>query len=618
MSIAEAVRHLLALAPVPAIFLYLLSRNLPPAPAIGRALLIWAGLAFAIAELLGHFGLLGFPALALFWMIVSSLFAGLSLRQPRPAFRRPSALGLTVALYAAVILAAALLYPPNNFDSQTYHLPRIEHWLQDGSLTPYPTANDRQIGSAPLAEILVLQFRALAGDDAFSALVQWLALLGAAGTASEIARRLGAGSAGQALSALFAVTIPMAVLQGSSTQTDLVAGFFALLFVDAVLAYAETGRQRDLATSILAISLGFLAKVTALLFALGFGLWLLWSLAAKRRAHLWEALIGGIAVFTAVNILFLGRNLASFGALSPESGRLGSGSFGPLQTLNTSILDLGANLATGLPAVDLTLASWIRGFCDLVGVSQYRADTQIDGAAFALPIGRQVFHEDYAANLVPLILIAVSAAFLLWRRPRERRLTVYLAALAVGFLAFASTIRWQPWVTRLELPFFLLAAPFVGSMLARTRRRIAIAGLLVAGSLAPLLFDPIRPILPPKALFEPRLHKLFADSRRLEAPYEAAAGYIRSAGVRNLGLLLARDDWEYPLWVLLRPEIAAGGIRIEHVVQDRTDVKTYPLGPFTPDLVLLKAPDLPEQLDLAGGSWHRVFVQPPLALYAPP
>ncbi|MDR1089529.1 MAG: hypothetical protein LBL79_00500 [Prevotella sp.] len=34
----------------------------------------------------------------------------------------------------------ALAYPPNNWDSMTYHLPRIEHWIQNGNLDHYYTS----------------------------------------------------------------------------------------------------------------------------------------------------------------------------------------------------------------------------------------------------------------------------------------------------------------------------------------------------------------------------------------------------------------------------------------------------------------------------------------------
>ena len=66
--------------------------------------------------------------------------------------------------YAAIILFiiftlafVAYVYPPNTYDSMTYHLPRVMHWAQDRSLVPYPTSIERQIQMQPLAELIYLK-----------------------------------------------------------------------------------------------------------------------------------------------------------------------------------------------------------------------------------------------------------------------------------------------------------------------------------------------------------------------------------------------------------------------------------------------------------------------------
>jgi hypothetical protein len=131
---------------------------------------------------------------------------------------------LAVILFVTFFIA--VVYPPNNWDSMTYHLPRIEHWLQNKSLNHYYTSIDRQLLSAPFAEILILQGRALSGDDYLANLVQWFSFLGSIIGISKIAGRLGMNRKMQIVSALFFATVPMAILQASSTQTDLVTTFF--------------------------------------------------------------------------------------------------------------------------------------------------------------------------------------------------------------------------------------------------------------------------------------------------------------------------------------------------------------------------------------------------------
>jgi hypothetical protein len=64
---------------------------------------------------------------------------------------------------------------PNTWDSMTYHLPRIEHWLQNRSLRFFPTSNGRQLEFAILAEELILSLRSIYDSYPCANLVQWLA-----------------------------------------------------------------------------------------------------------------------------------------------------------------------------------------------------------------------------------------------------------------------------------------------------------------------------------------------------------------------------------------------------------------------------------------------------------
>src|SRR4030095_5899533 len=84
------------------------------------------------------------------WVLVSwALVAGIALwglrRRPAESASTARALPLPrLALGAVgVVLAAtgtlAFLAPPNNWDSMTYHMPRVAHWSQAGSVAHYPT-----------------------------------------------------------------------------------------------------------------------------------------------------------------------------------------------------------------------------------------------------------------------------------------------------------------------------------------------------------------------------------------------------------------------------------------------------------------------------------------------
>jgi hypothetical protein len=52
--------------------------------------------------------------------------------------------------FAIVTFVTATATPPNNWDAMTYHMPRVAHWLANGSLRHYPIARTQQLFMPPL------------------------------------------------------------------------------------------------------------------------------------------------------------------------------------------------------------------------------------------------------------------------------------------------------------------------------------------------------------------------------------------------------------------------------------------------------------------------------------
>ena len=201
----------------------------------------------------------------------------------RTATRGERLLGGAVLGMVSIELVVALLAEPNNFDSQTYHLPKVEHWVAQGSLDFWPTAIHRQVTIPPGAEYLLLHLRLFTGGDALHNLVQWAAGIGCLLAATRITAQLGGGRRAQLLTAFLLATTPMVALQATSTQTDLVAAAWAACAATLVLDGLR--RRAGLGD---ALALGAATGLTALtktsgLIAVG-PLLLLWGLAQLRLA----------------------------------------------------------------------------------------------------------------------------------------------------------------------------------------------------------------------------------------------------------------------------------------------------------------------------------------------
>ncbi|MEV0153557.1 hypothetical protein AB0H57_07420 [Micromonospora sp. NPDC050686] len=243
-----------------------------------RAALVVGAFAVLAVELLGAASALTRPAFAAAWL----LFLGAALavawwrragrgtaRRAREraaavrAFRRTG--GRAERLLAGAVLAVvlgelvvALLAEPNNFDSQTYHLPKVEHWVAQRSLEFWPTAIHRQVTIPPGAEYLLLHLRLFTGGDGLHNLVQWGAGVGCLLAVTRVTAQLGGGRRAQLLTAFVLATTPMVVLQSTSTQTDLVVA--AWVACAATLALDGLRRRAGLGSL---LALGAAAGLTA-------------------------------------------------------------------------------------------------------------------------------------------------------------------------------------------------------------------------------------------------------------------------------------------------------------------------------------------------------------------
>src|SRR3990172_7131445 len=311
------------------------------------ALIGWGTLAVAFSEGLGVLGLVRQLPLALAWLGVSLSVLAIgvrrgSLRRAVLALRglniprrgRETGPLVGIAVLVGLLLAIALIAPANNVDSLQYHMSRVMHWAQNGSLRHYATGYHNQLLMPPGAEMAILNLRVLMGNDRAANLVQWFAMLGTLLGVSGIARLLGARSAGQTLAAVFAVTIPMGILQATSTQNDLVVALWLVCCAYLVLL----SRRRSLgptehAALGLAFGLGLLTKVTFVAFGLPMAV--LFVIASFRRRRSMRALVTvmGIAVLAGMlNTPTWSRNYTTYGGLYGNRDWMRS-NFGPVQLI---------------------------------------------------------------------------------------------------------------------------------------------------------------------------------------------------------------------------------------------------------------------------------------------
>lgn len=618
------------------LFYLLFQRRLACSPS-RRVNLLLAALAWALTltlltELLSLFSALRPFPLAVAWGVVLLAALAAFLRLPSRPVQIAAALPAPLswiektwlAGMAAVLgltLLIALLAAPNNWDSMVYHLSRVAHWAQNGTVAFYPTATLRQLFLNPWSEYALAHFFILAGGDRFVNLLQWLALPASLAGVSWIARQLGAPRSGQILAALAAATLPMSVLQATTTQNDLAAALWLVCLVVFLIEYVRAPSAWSLAAAGVALGLAVLTKSTAYLFALPFMLlFAAWGLRRLRLAFIRPlAVLAFLALL--VNLPHYARNTALFASPigpSQETVLYRNDRFTPAVLVSNLTRNLALHLATVSPFNEAVYDA-VAAVHNWIGLDLNDPGTTWQDHVFR--VDRYIVNEDASGSPFHLGLLALTVVMLILRRRRvpARAALVYAGLLAAGLLVFSAFLRWQTWHPRLHLPLLILACPLLGLLPALIHRRLVLAvGLALIAFTAPIFyFNPARPLLADFTIFNLPRREVMIIRKNLVVPYIEGVNHILGRGCAQVGLYLPDGEWEYPVWNLMA---ASGlpGVRIEHVAVDNVSAR-LDRGDFQPCAVFSTVP-LPagEFVGRDGSRYPLAWSLDPVYIYAPP
>ncbi|PTX91629.1 hypothetical protein [Opitutus sp. ER46] len=604
-------------------------------------------------EALSAGGLIGRPGVIAYWIAVIAAAAiglartpraggtgGAAGTEPAPAEAERLTLGARLLLAGIVVYVVgtgviAIVAPPNTWDVMEYHLPKVMHWIQNGSIGFYPTAIPRQNHLAPGAEFAVLHLHLLAGSDRFTNLVAWFSMLGCAIGVSLITRRLGANLLAQVVATAFTVTLPMGIMQASSAQTDYVAAFWFVSFVYfllRLLAAPALSWPLLLAMSA-ALGLAVFTKATAYLLAPPFLVWMAVVLVRRLRWRVLAPFAAITAVFLVLNAGHYARNTRVYGhPLGPReeptpNSRYALESHAPAALVSSLAKHVGTHLNSPWVGFNAAVQRQYVALHEHLGWKFDDPRTSFGPAFARFRIGRTDFQDETAGNplhfFVGLLGFALVLAVPTLRR--DRALLTYALAIGVSFLLFAGYLKWHPWMSRLHLGVFVGAAPFVAIALTRVARgwpALALAGLLLVLSLPWLLFCQERPLIARENIFNTPREGLYFKTphQKYAAAYVAASEFFRAHPVTRVGLITGNSSWEYMAWRLFPGE--ASEMRFQHVmVQDPSGALAAlpPFGDFGPEaIVALDQRNLGESVTIDGRTFTRRWREGAVAIFLPP
>jgi len=544
-------------------------------------------------EILSFFSALNRHSIAIFWFAfaLSICFFTIGLwkkttihSQSMPRhYNLPSISPLLFILATTFVIA--LVAAPNTWDSMTYHMSRVVGWFHHGDVAHHPTHIERQAFYNPWTEYAIFHLYALAdGSDRLANMVQWLALAGAGIMVYLIATIFVLSKKAGCIAAGFFLTAPMTVLQSTSTQNDLVCAFWCMV---AAYFAIKTILQQDfsLANTLYfscALGIGVLSKGVMFFYGGIIGLW--WVLSIFHHIHIKKTLAHvsiALLLAFALNAPHFYRNIKTYGhpLTSPgESAALTNNAHSPALLLSSFAKNTAIHFRVPHNGWNNAVMKALVFFHRIIGVDINDPRTTW-GGRFALPdVSNQ---EDQAGNPLHAALLAVAFALVfLMRMPPGVR--AYAGITIGGFLAFCFFLKWQPWHSRLHLPFFALSAPVFAVVFDAALKKfrlspdnmarattVVVWGLSLA-ALPWVFFNYNRPFfsVPSRAwqsvFTAPREEQYFAIRKDLYKPYREAADALAASGCTRAGLVIGGDDWEYPLWPMMRSR--ARGTTFTHVL----------------------------------------------------
>ncbi|MCJ7696349.1 MAG: hypothetical protein MUO40_13130, partial [Anaerolineaceae bacterium] len=451
-----------------------------------QALILWATYLTLTTEILSLFNWITVAGLSVVWVTPCFVFIvlfwigfkkGRILRFPiiyHLRSRLVAFMDVLIVIIMLVTLIICFVSPPNSLEAMTYRLPRVAHWAQQQNLGHYAASTEAQNSAAPGYEIILLNFFIMAKGDGWSNIITWLALFGCIEAIMGLAAMFGSTPKGTRLSAMFAVSLPIAIVQASSSLNDLVLGLWIMGCVLMILLYRNDGfKSFYIILAALSAGLAVITKPTALIFLAPFIVYLL-ILIIKQKGFFktlgWVLISFGLIVILSGGYLI--RNQITYGEVySLEALEIEVNENINLPTMTSNILRNTA-LQINIPWVktNFIIEKGLESFHESLGLPIDDPSTTV-GGLFSLP-GFNT-SELTSGNPLHLLLIAISFVtvfVLFFKKKLDWELFVYVCSILVAGMLFNLLMKTDLTGSSLQMPFFFLYAPIVGFLLGKSEK----------------------------------------------------------------------------------------------------------------------------------------------------
>lgn len=538
-------------------------------------LLSWYAYIFLTTEILSFFRLINIYTLFLSQTLFTcGLILLLNKKRTPLAIPKIKFWQIPLILLPILTFIQGFFSAPSTTDSMVYHLPRIMYWLQDGTVSQTYIRNSHDF-MAPFAEYILLHLYSITNSDRLAFLSQWIAYLGSVVLILCISKKYFNIKNLWPIAAL-GLSLPIALLQSASTQTDLITTLFVLLSIYYSLQFIDNPNLKNIFLVGTSLGLGLLTKATFVIYILIPGFIILQFFISN---HKYISKLIGYSLIILLTVLliqlrFLNQNLMLYGSFSGQP-ILEEGSSYSNERIDPGVLvsNLLRNSFIHLPVPILSqkLTNLINGSLEYLGTSISDSKTTYSNTQFkVLPVIYP--QEDIVSNPLHFILIITALIYsIIHFKKFENKNVLKLFYLALGsFLVFSLVLKWQPFHSRLHIPFLLIASTTGFILLSKSKLKQLLKIMLVLSvTLSFILiilnvsrpyisysifyslvskYSPLNASIPEAFYIKPRQDQYFNSRYYWQSPYTEVSKIINQDAKISFNLM---DEYEYPFWVLL-------------------------------------------------------------------
>lgn len=552
---------------------------------------------------------------------------------------------LLCGILCLILLIGALFTVPHNYDSMTYHLGRVAHWIDQGSVNHFVTNIDRQLYSPVLAEYYLLHIMLLTGNDTFVNFVQYFSMIVCALFLYKCARRMGTNRTFSVLAVFLFVTMPLTISQSVTTQNDLFAATFFAMFLYYFLWFIQKEQltfDRDEKENLISVGVlvgfSYITKTSVCASMVMFVPWLV--LVRLRKKDKFSVLIKSAMTALAALVVIISesliRNYLSSGTIMPATASANimvatkNVSYIIVNILKNFALITTQHLSDALNGFICRIAIHVGAF---LKVEVNNEAISFHGFDFITHMNRgaNMYSHDvtpsalvgYLALLCGIFVIGMIFFLLVCKMGKKTLSKEFYLSLGFGISSWLSLgfimalLRWQPWGTRLMYPALAMMVLTIANLAGHCLRKASQVwvninlSILVVMALSlsyPSVVYNMEPAM--TNLSEGcsnRLERYFEHNDRYDT-YEELAAYVKglppSIEDLTIGVNISGDGYDYPLWLVFKEEIPQA--TLQHLRFDAPEMV-----PDAPQLLLWiekEQMEVGDVVEYGNDSYECVFV----------